>query len=227
MSVGTKTPWKHVLDSANYADYCAPKSHTHTISDLPVHTFSSAQALGWTSTIGTTKIPTINAIAYWNGAHSGTSSNLQYCDRGRFGTIVTKNVGDYAAARHTHSGLVGDIITITKSLNVTTSWQDTGISVADIPTTGTYIVQLIADLGGTASIWSEYFSGIMSWFAGATNSTDADEIFLHKAGHASNGQSLFLRTIRQSGSSTLKLQIACTTNFGTAKSLTFKFRKMI
>ena len=58
----------------------------------------------WSRLWTTTKIPTINTIAYWNGAHSGTSSNLQYCDRGRFGTIVTKNAGDYAAADHTHTG---------------------------------------------------------------------------------------------------------------------------
>lgn len=35
-------------------------------------------------------------LAYWNGAHNTSgSSNLQYCDRGRFGTIITKGSGDY------------------------------------------------------------------------------------------------------------------------------------
>lgn len=49
-------------------------------------------------------VPTMAFMAFWNGAFSGSgSSNLQYCDRGRFGTIVTKNSGDYAAAGHTHS----------------------------------------------------------------------------------------------------------------------------
>ena len=42
-------------------------------------------------------------MAFWNGAFNGSgNSNLQYCDRGRFGTIVTKNSSDYAAAGHTH-----------------------------------------------------------------------------------------------------------------------------
>lgn len=45
----------------------------------------------------------VESMAYWNGAYGGTSSNLQYCDRGRFGTIVTKGSGDYAAASHTHN----------------------------------------------------------------------------------------------------------------------------
>ena len=56
-------------------------------------------------------VPTMAFMAYWNGAHtSGGASNLQYCDRGRFGTIVTKNSEDYAAASHTHSSVkdIGD-----------------------------------------------------------------------------------------------------------------------
>lgn len=47
-------------------------------------------------------VPDMAFMAYWNGAYSGTSSNLSYCNRGAFGTIVTKNAGDYAAASHTH-----------------------------------------------------------------------------------------------------------------------------
>lgn len=57
-------------------------------------------------------VPTMAFMAFWNGAFNGSgNSNLQYCDRGRFGTIVTKNSGDYAAASHTHnyagSGIAG------------------------------------------------------------------------------------------------------------------------
>lgn len=49
-------------------------------------------------------VPSMAFMAFWNGAFNGSgASNLQYCDRGRFGTIVTKNSGDYAAAGHTHS----------------------------------------------------------------------------------------------------------------------------
>lgn len=38
---------------------------------------------------------TRNDLAYWNGRYNANNSNIQYCDRGRFGTIVTKNSGDY------------------------------------------------------------------------------------------------------------------------------------
>lgn len=49
-------------------------------------------------------VPTMAFMTFWNGAFNGSgNSNLQYCDRGRFGTIVTKNSGDYAAVGHTHT----------------------------------------------------------------------------------------------------------------------------
>lgn len=65
-------------------------------------------------------VPTMAFMAFWNGAFNGSgNSNLQYCDRGRFGTIVTKNSGDYAAAGHTHdmSMLTGNIINTEPATN--------------------------------------------------------------------------------------------------------------
>ena len=65
-------------------------------------------------------IPTMAFMAFWNGAFNGSgNSNLQYCDRGRFGTIVTKNSEDYAAARHTHSfdSITGKPSTYTPSVH--------------------------------------------------------------------------------------------------------------
>jgi len=66
-----------------------------------VHTLSAVTNLGWNGTSG--QLATINTLAYWNGAYSGTASNLQYCDRGRFGTIVTMGSGDYVRAYYTSS----------------------------------------------------------------------------------------------------------------------------
>lgn len=63
-----------------------------------VYTKSSLGDIGWGTEANRTKVVDVSAIAFWNGRHSGTSSNLQYCDRGRFGTIVTKATGDYVAA---------------------------------------------------------------------------------------------------------------------------------
>ena len=59
-------------------------------------TATGVTSTGWTNNATDDAIvPTMSFMAYWNGAYSGTSSNLQYCDRGRFGTIITKGSGDY------------------------------------------------------------------------------------------------------------------------------------
>lgn len=56
---------------------------------------TSVSPIGWVSnTESATVVPTINAIAYWNGASKAgsTSSNLAYCNKGAFGTAATKGV---------------------------------------------------------------------------------------------------------------------------------------
>ena len=59
-------------------------------------TKSSVGDIGWGS--NNNSPVTVSSIAYWNGAYSETSSNLTYCNRGAFGTIVTKNAGDYLSS---------------------------------------------------------------------------------------------------------------------------------
>lgn len=52
-------------------------------------------ALGWTSSSTDTTLVTTNTIAYWNGAYSGTSSNLEYVKLGKLGTVVTHDYDDF------------------------------------------------------------------------------------------------------------------------------------
>lgn len=52
------------------------------------------------------------ALAWWNGAYNGTASNLTYCNKGAFGTIVTKNQGDYLSSS---GGVVTGLINATTS----------------------------------------------------------------------------------------------------------------
>lgn len=56
---------------------------------------SSLGDIGWGTAANQKKVLTMSAIAYWNGAYQNTASNLQYCDRGRFGTMAVKNSADY------------------------------------------------------------------------------------------------------------------------------------
>jgi hypothetical protein len=137
-----------------------------------------------------------------------------------------------------HQGLVptdgtqiDQIKSITKSLTLTTDWQDTGISYTDLAT-GTYMVQLFANdagAGGTNS--NEYYSGTMSWYAGSTDSSvelPTDEIVLHRAG-AGGEAGLYLRTYRSSvaAGTNLKLQIYSNSDNSSASNYVFKFRRMM
>lgn len=283
-----------------------PVAGTYTLGDASskmVRTLGAVGNTGWTNKTTDDKyVPTMSFMAYWNGAYSSTSSNLQYCDRGRFGTIVTKGSGDYAVAGHTHnyagSGSAGGsansavkldsnagssvqpvyfsggkpvaigytisssvpanakftdttygvassssnglmsstdktklddfsrVINIQKQIKLTTDWLDTGIAGNSLDT-GTYVVQVSGFNSSYTQLYSEIYSGVMSWYSGTTNSGNSSEIFLHNAGLADNNNAIYLRTLRVAGSKTLKLQIACKVAATGTDTLTFKFRRLI
>lgn len=121
--------------------------------------------------------------------------------------------------------LSNNLTTITKSLNVTQAWMDTGITSTNLPANGTYIVQVQVSANDTGDMWHCYNSGVMSWYRDGTNDTDTDEIILHRSGHA-YGKTIYLRTVMQS-SGVLKLQIGASAGIGAAYTYTFKFKRII
>lgn len=122
--------------------------------------------------------------------------------------------------------LSNNLTTITKSLNVTQAWMDTGITSTNLPANGTYIVQVqVSANDGTGNMWHCYNSGVMSWYRDGTNDTDTDEIILHRSGHA-YGKTIYLRTVMQR-SGVLKLQIGASAGIGAAYTYTFKFKRII
>lgn len=122
--------------------------------------------------------------------------------------------------------LSNNLTTITKSLNVTQAWMDTGITSTNLPANGTYIVQVqVRANDDTGNMWYCYNSGVMSWYRDGTNDTDTDEIILHRSGHA-YGKTIYLRTVMQS-SGVLKLQIGASAGIGAAYTYTFKFKRII
>lgn len=122
--------------------------------------------------------------------------------------------------------LSNNLTTITKSLNVTQAWMDTGITSTNLPANGTYIVQVqVSANDGTGNMWHCYNSGVMSWYRDGTNDTDTDEIILHRSGYA-YGKTIYLRTVMQS-SGVLKLQIGASAGIGAAYTYTFKFKRII
>jgi hypothetical protein len=130
-----------------------------------------------------------------------------------------------------HFVISDPIIVITKSLTMSTDWQDTGIKSTDL-TTGTYAVQLVAnDTGSGGTNNNEYYSGTMSWYSGETNSAmelPTDEITLHRAGGSGDG-ALYLRTYRTPAADpdNLKLQIYSNTANASAANYVFKFRRIM
>ena len=144
-------------------------------------------------------------------------------------------LGGVAAANYVRNDVDGTdstalfrLTTITKSLTITTSWLDTGIVGANLAT-GCYMISVYVDnYAVSGGHYQETYTGMMSWFSTGTNSTDYDEIVLHKSGHASNGAYINLRTIRQlSGGTNLKLQIISSVSTSGASNYVFKFRRLI
>jgi hypothetical protein len=125
---------------------------------------------------------------------------------------------------------IDQIKSYTKSLTLTSSWQDTGVNGAELAT-GTYTIQVAVNNSGANGLqYSEIYSGTMSWYSANTNHDDHDEIVLHAAGHARNGISIFLRTVRtfSADANDLKLQIRDNRNATqTASNYVFKFRRLI
>lgn len=122
--------------------------------------------------------------------------------------------------------LTNNLTTITKTLTVTKDWMDTGIKYTDL-TTGTYAIQVYSHATNNL-IWDGYWSGIMTWYGDSTNSSEADEILLHRGAHAYNDNTIYLRTINtvSSDGRHMRLQIAANKNFSSA-TYTFKFKKLI
>ena len=122
--------------------------------------------------------------------------------------------------------LSNNLTTITKSLNVTQAWMDTGITSTNLPANGTYIVQVQVNANdSTGTMYNCYSSGVMSWYKDKTDDTETDEIILHRSGHA-YGKTIYLRTVMQS-SGVLKLQIGASAGIGAAYTYTFKFKRII
>lgn len=163
---------------------------------------------------------------------------------GRVPTLENLELGELAV--NTHDGKVflkksadgietvievgyrDSVTTITSSLILDTEWESTGINGQDLET-GTYAVQIYAnDISNGGSNSNEYYSGMMSWYAGDTNGTESDEIVLHRAGSSADGN-IYLRTQRTPLSDSRDLLLEIRSNIPTLSpnNYVFKFRKLI
>jgi hypothetical protein len=79
---------------------------------------TEAGDIGWGTSSNHSLPVCVRAIAYWNGAYSGTYSNLAYCKHGAFGTMATKTSSDYLPK--SGGTMTGSI----KAAGLTGTWVD-------------------------------------------------------------------------------------------------------
>ena len=165
------------------------------------------------------------STAYINATGTVTSAGFKH-------SAVTKNAnqyvltadGSYTFLNQTSNELAHEFDV---NITVTSEWTDIkdfhGGNQSFLTQSGTYIVQVYYTTNSANSMYEGYFSGIMSWYTGKTNSNNADEIVLHRVGHA-YANTIYLRT-RESLSSEAnpytKLQISANSDL---KQHTYKFK---
>ena len=159
-------------------------------------------------------------------------------------TLLNSNVTSVSGSSGSCTGNAATATAFSTTLGLTTvsmtfqlaanTWTDTGINSSDLAT-GTYAMQVyVDDHNAGGGHYDEYYSATISWYGGITNSTNHDEIVLHRAGHASNASHLQVRTLRHGHpGDNLMLQVkqnfAHNTSLNSAdgKTMTFKFRRLI
>jgi hypothetical protein len=169
---------------------------------------------------------------YWLTTGTGlTVSNNQI--RVDSSTLTVNTAGFNNSTANTLNSVLSDLDTAigktfnyTKSLTITTDWQNVGISGTDLET-GSYFVQMYAnDSGAGGENINQYYTGTMSWYSGATTAPEIelpnDEIVLHRAG-AGGDAGMYLRTLRDN---VLKLQIYSNFDNASASNYVFKFKKI-
>ena len=120
----------------------------------------------------------------------------------------------------------------TKTLTGTANtWRPTGIDYNDIGNSGSYLVQVFSDdhSGAGPANYSWYWTGTMSWYAGATNNNVTSELYLQGCGHHTN-MVLELRTKVNYNSATIpyaELEWKSATSFVNSPNWVFKFRRLM
>lgn len=172
--------------------------------------------------VNTTSITAASTITSAGFSHSGVINNADIKNPEQY--VLTAD-GGYTLLDQTSNEPVHEF---DKNITVTSEWMDIdefyGGNKSFLTQSGTYIVQVY--INGTGDdIYENYFSGIMSWYTGYTNSNNADEIILHRVGH-DYSNTIYLRTkesltTNETNPSYIKLQISANIDL---KEHTYKFK---
>ena len=202
----------------------------------PIHKYQANGTAGLLEIFG-------NSFKYYNAPTGNAGQTPTWTNR--FTIDANGNVGigtDSPTAKLDvngdirHTGLtptsgfnIDQIWTVTKSLQVTTDWIDTGIDSSHITSAGSYMIQMYVDNhDASGQEYQEFYTGVMSW-RGYTNSDATDEIILHSAGHAPNSGRTYLRTRRSFNvdGGKMYLQIKGALALSAADNYIFNFRRMM
>lgn len=125
---------------------------------------------------------------------------------------------------------VSTIKEFTKSLKLSANtWTNVGINYQDL-STGTYVMQVFMDGFADANgQWNERISGIVTWFDSPTNSEDADDIPVSKAGHAKNSHNIKFRINRtlRTNDGVMRLQMYDDIGWNGYADVVFRFKRLI
>ena len=167
--------------------------------------------------VNTASITVTNTITSAGFVHSEVSENPEQY-------VLTAD-GGYTLLNQTSNEPVYEF---SKHITVTSEWMDIdgfyGGNNSFLTQSGTYIVQVYVN-DTEDGIWENYFSGIMSWYTGHTNSNNSDEIILHRVGH-NYSNTIYLRTKESPTPGYAKLQISANTNLLHEHIYTFKFKRI-
>ena len=167
--------------------------------------------------------------SYVNASKTVTSTGFIH-------SAVTENANQYVLTADGGYTRLNQVInegeySFSKDIIVTDQWTDIdgfyGGSDSFLVTNGTYVVQVYYKSEPANGMYDGYFSGVMSWYTGKTNSNNADEIVLHRAGHA-YANTIYLRTVESQASSTspyTRLQISANKTLS-QNTYTFKFKRI-
>jgi hypothetical protein len=165
-------------------------------------------------------------VNWHNASNTWTKSIMRFNSSGNV-TIGASDLATTAVKLYVDGDISSSnlwpIITISKSLTITSDWSDTGItfSAVNFPHgNGSYMVQI--DHGNCY-----FYTGVISVVIndGAVTANDVDEIILHGGGFDSAVQ-YYLRTKQDASSKTTKIQIA-TSGTTHTKTINFKFKRII
>ena len=214
---------QHTTDDINYPLVWSNQSNTSNATENQL--FKSWQDLYYNpknkrlfvrGSVNTANINAAGTVTSAGFKHSAVTENAdQY--------VLTAG-GGYTFFNQTSNELAHEF---SKDITVTSEWTDIedfyGGNQNFLTQPGTYIVQVYYTTNSANSMYEGYFSGIMSWYTGTTNSNNADEIVLHRVGHA-YANTIYLRTresLRDDPHPYTKLQISANSDL---KQHTYKFK---